>query len=268
MPSRESVGQYERLLNELFNVFLAKLKATIRAMSLEDRSKKVEAVRAAQTALDDLKRSISEADRPHWMGPLIGAFNTYLSSPPGSPDIGLNLFNTISQNQAAIDAQKWHITDNDSNSGVDFSAIYMEYFNQSRVPALFDELVKHLEEIIHSGQVDSVKMIRQFEELIATIKKNARRDYFSTRGAWEFTRVYLANLGIEALEEIPLLRVPIKALRKTAEELDIEMNQVTEQVSMRVTQIIHAPLPILAYKRLALPPPNEPEIIEGSSINP
>ena len=267
MPTKESIEQYQRFLNERFTVFREKLAALVKAMSLEDRGKKVEAAKAAQGALEDIKRSVSQNDRPGWTGPLEAIFNHYLAQHQHNADAGHALLNAIAQQHSAIETQKWNLTEDAPGAAVDFSAIYKEYYSQSRVPALFDELVKHLEEIIHSGEVDSVKMIKALQDLIATIKKNARGDYFSTRGAWEFTRVYLKNLGIEALEKIPVLSVPIKALHKTAEELDIEMSNVTEQVSNRLSEMVHAPLPMLTYKRLALPAPIEHDSVEASVID-
>ncbi|MHC4877759.1 MAG: hypothetical protein ACYTGL_14785 [Planctomycetota bacterium] len=198
---------------------------------------------------------MSSKDHPNWIVPLENRLKWYRNRAASQPDAGLQTINTILQLTPEIESQTWDFGDSAANAAIDFAAIYREYYRGSRVPELFDELVGQLEKIIESGEIDSLTTIKALEKLIATIRKNARGDYFSTRGVWEFTQLFFRNLSIEVLESIPGLKHFVKALRKTMSELDLEMSQVHDQVKQRLTESVSGDLPMLEYKPLALPVP-------------
>jgi len=260
MPKNESVDFFLRFLNERFQAFRAALSSFLHTLALEDRAKKLDTAQAVLAALDDLKRAMSSNDHPNWIAPLEQKLNWYCKRAPSQADAGLQVINTVLKLNSNIESQKWNFADSAANSAIDFAAIYQEYYRSSRVPELFDELVTQLEQIIESGEIDSLTTVKALEKLIATIRKNARGDYFSTRGAWEFTQLFFKNLSIELLENIPGLKHAVKAVRKTMSELDLEMSQVHDQVKQRLTESLAGDLPMLEYKPLALPAPmSEPE---------
>lgn len=254
MAKSDSVEFFIRFLKERFGAFQQALSAFLQVLSLDDRKQKVESAKTLLIALDDIKRAISSNDRPAWIGPLDQKLNWYVNH-HSQGDAGLQLLNIIIQLSPSIASQNWQFADALSSSAIDFAGIYNEYYAQSRVPELFDELVSHMESIIESGDIDSITTIKALERLIATIKRNARGDYFSTRGAWEFTQLFFKNLSIATLESIPGLKQAVKALRKTMSELDLEMTQVHDQVRQRLHTSVTGTMPMLEYKALGLPAP-------------
>jgi hypothetical protein len=254
MAKNESVDFFLRFLNERFAAFREALMQLLEAISLEDKRRKGEAAKKVLHTIDDLKRSMSATDHPSWLGQLEGQLKGYLARYEGHPDSGKALLAAILHLHPAIEDQKWVFAEA-SPAAIDFAAIYEEYYAASRVPELFQELIGHLETIIQSGEIDSIQTIKALEKLIATLRKNARGDYFSTRGAWEFTQVFFRNFSIELFEDIPVLKHVFKALRKTMSELDLEMNEVHDQVRRKLAESAKEELPMLEYKALALPPP-------------
>lgn len=156
-----------------------------------------------------------------------------------------------------IENQKWDFPDTHANDAINFSAIYQEYYSNSRVPELFKELVAHLRSVVESDKIDSVKAVAMLEKLIATIRKNATSDYFSTRGTWDFTQAFFKNIGFELIESIPGLKHVSKALRKTMSDLDLEFSEVVEHIQTKLHETVNADLPILQYRQMQLPAPKE-----------
>jgi methyl-accepting chemotaxis protein len=258
MPKNESVEFFLRFLRERFGAFRTALTAFLQALALDDRAKKIETANLVLVTLDDLERAMSSRDHPPWVNSLKGKLQWYVRAvKKGQPDAGLQIFQTILSVHAEIENQKWDFADSSANSAIDFAAIYQEYYRDSRVPALFDELVAHLEALVGSGEIDSLQAIKALEKLIFTIKRNSRGDLFSTRGAWEFTQLFFKNYGLQLLENIPGLKHVVKAVRKTMSELDSEFSQVHDQVRQRLTETAKVDLPMLQYRPLGLPAPKD-----------
>jgi len=269
MAKNESVDFFLRFLRERFQVFREALTAFLQTVALEERNNKVAAAKKVLTALDDLKRAIAATDRPGWIGALENKFNCYTQAvSQGQGDAGLQILQSIIGASSDIERQKWDFIDAAANVAIDFTAIYDEYYRSSRVPELFDELVTQLEQIIETGEIDSVQTIKALEKLIATIKKNSRGDLFSTKGAWEFTQLLFKNVAIDVLESVPGLKHFVKGLRKTMSELDLEMSQVHDQIRQRLTESAKADLPMLEYRPLLLPAPKDDNGPDGIVTKP
>jgi hypothetical protein len=260
MPKNESVEFFLRFLRERFSVFRIALKDFLQALSLDDRTQKIERAKRLLQAIDDLKRAISESDHPAWINPLETKLHWYIKAVAGHPDAGLQVLQTLLDIHGKIEAQTWDFADASSKIlAIDFAAIYQEYYQESRVPQLFDELVAQIEAIVNGGEIDSLQAINALERLILTIRKNARGDLFSTRGAWEFTQAFFKNYAIELLENTPGLRHALKALRKTMSELDLEFAQVHDRIRKRLADSAQTDLPMLEYRPQGLPAPKNGE---------
>jgi hypothetical protein len=257
MAKNESVEFFLRFLRERFNAFRQALTLFLQMLALDDRTKKVETAKAVVARLDDLKRAMSTKDHPGWIATLEQKLQWYVKAVAAQPEAGLQVIQTILSVNSEIEKQTWDFAGSSANVAIDFAAIYQEYYRESRVPELFDELVKQLQEIVDSGEIDSLQAIKALEKLIVTIKRNARGDFFSTRGAWEFTQLFFKNYGLELLENAPGLKHVVKAVRKTMSELDLEFAQVHDQIRKRLTDVSKSDLPILQYKPLALPAPKD-----------
>jgi hypothetical protein len=259
MSKNESVDFFLRFLEERFTAFRTALTSLIQAVTQEDRTRKLEEAKLTLARIDDLKRAMSKVDHPNWIRPLEERISWYVRAAESQQDAGLQLIGTVLQLNPQIESQKWEFADTAASSAIDFAQIYQEYYQASKVPELFDQLVCHLETIINSGEIDSVQTTKALERLLATIRKNARGDYFSTRGAWEFTLVFFKNLSIETLETIPALKQVSKALRKTMAELDLEMSHVHDEVRKRLQVAVPGLLPVLEYRTRTLPAPKSNE---------
>jgi hypothetical protein len=253
MASNDSVEFYLRFLGERFSAFRESLGALIEALALEDRKKKVEAANVVLARLDDLRRAMSKSDHPGWIQPLEEQITGYLRAHERNAQAGRRLFEAILRVNPAIESQKWEFPDQ-SALAIDFVGIYQECYLASNAPQLFDDLIEQVKALVESGELDSLQTIRSLEKLIATVRKNARGDYFASQGTWEFTLAFFTNLSIETIESIPGLKQISKALRKTLADLDVEMLQVHGKIRERLKQSAYGDFPMLDYKsRRVLP---------------
>jgi hypothetical protein len=258
MAQSEPIAFFLRFLEERFTIFRQKLDNLLQVVTNHDPKQKVEACRATLDALTDLKRSMSSGDHPDWIRAVGHRLNWYVSHYQQS-DAGHKLLKTIIEQYPQILAQRWNFDGNTVIESVDFDAVYTRYYGASRVPELFEELLAKIEQIIDSGEIDSLRVIRSLEKLVATIRRNIRGSYFSTAGTLQFAVTLLRNYLWEALSEIPAIGSLVKAVKATIEELDVEMAQVHDDMRQEIAAQVQADLPMLEYSRGALPAPQPSE---------
>lgn len=254
MATNESIEFFHRSLSERFQKFRVTLQEFLQILTKEEQNRKIEAAKAVVVCTDNLKSFLAERDRPNWLKVLEEKIKWYIEHGKAKPNSGLEVVNTLLHIHHQIESQKWQL-DKPTDTAIDFAAVYEEYYNDSRVPELFDELVSQLEQLIDSEELDSRKTIKSLQKLIATVRKNAKRDYFSTRGTWEFTQLFFRNLTFEFLESIPGIKHVVKALRKTLKEIDLEMSEVNSQVQKRLSELTQCDnIPLHDYHSVELPP--------------
>lgn len=254
MQEKEGFKAYVRLVNDKHNALKSALTNFIQAFSAENKERKISTAQAVLEAVAVLKQHLSSEDRPTWISSLEREIHRYIQPTKNNERSRLQVFQIMIGLYPRIQSHIWNFDQSSENLAIDFSTIYRECFDSSRVASLFDELIQHLETIIDSGEIDSKKATYALERLIATIKKNSRGDFFSTRGVWEFSTAFLKNYGFEILESTPGVKQAVKALRKTMSELDVEFSEVHNEVKDRLEGITKTEFPMLQYNLL---PPSE-----------
>jgi hypothetical protein len=268
MATNPSVAFYLRFVNERFAVLRQSLIEFNRKLTQHDAGQKMGAAKSLSRSIDELKVALSQADHPGWIAELESQLHAYINQQANNTDAGLNILNTIVRLSPVIAAQKWQFDESSGKPAIDFSAIFREAYDASRVPQLFEELIGHIQTIIDSGAIDSMRVLRSLEELIALIRKNARGDVLSSGKLLAVVKRFFVNLGLEGLESIPIVKMPVKALRKTLADLDVEMAQVYQTVKQAlIEQTGSDDLPMLEYTpspQLALPAPTEGESVDAA----
>lgn len=191
----------------------------------------------------DLKGSISAQDCPQWLPALITGLQHFKGGTWNQQHLISHLINNLN----LIKNYKW-IFETTSETGFDFDSIFQHYKSQSRLPELFAQIIKILEEIRESGQVDSVSMISALEKVIATLKKNKNGSYFSVHSAWSFLLSFLKNYMWGELSKIPVLGTALEALEKTIQEMDEEMVKVQNEVQGEMKKMVETEIRGLTNK--------------------
>lgn len=128
-----------------------------------------------------------------------------------------------------IENQKWDFK-NVGGNYFNFEAIFENYRKSSRLPQLFDEIIKTLEQIRDSGEIDSKAMLNSLTKIIATLKNSKGDSYLSLRGAWIFLTAFLQNYLWGEFAKLPGLGTAVEALRETIKQMDEEMATLHVQI--------------------------------------
>jgi hypothetical protein len=256
MPVNQSLDHYIRAFNERFAVFRnQKIDKLVLQMVDNDIPAKVDACKKAHTALVDLQNMLSEPDRPAWLSALSQGLSGVIANPADQGSVR-NMINCLVSNIPLIKAQKWDFTADAGGEPVNFDDVYRKYYDQSRIPELFEEMIAKLQEIVDSDEVDSVRALRSLEKLIATIKKNIKGSYFSTVQTWGFASAFIRNSLWELLSDLPIAGSVVKGLKATLDEVDAEMADLQGRMKADLDSQTKQDLPALEFKpkpTLALP---------------
>lgn len=225
MSSNESVKFHMRFVTEKHQELIKALDALVSVLVNEDLKDKKAHVRIVLQKSNDLKSAVSQQDCPSWLPSLIKGLNNFQTGTWNQ----IHLIDYIIENISSIKTHGW-VFDNPSETSFDFDSIFEHYRSESRLTELFDEIIKILEEIEASDEVDSLTMITALDKVIATIKKNKAGSYFALNSAWAFLMTFLKNYMWAELSKIPVLGTAMEALEKTIKETNEEMFKVHSQV--------------------------------------
>lgn len=233
MTTNASVQFHIRFVNEKHKELTASLEQLVQILVSENLAQKMKVAEATLKRASDLKASISQQDRPAWLDQLVQNLSFFTKDKWKQPDIIKYLINNLS----SINNHKW-VFESPDKIGFNFDAIFDHYKSNSRLPELFDEIIKILEEIQNSGEVDSVSMMSALGKVISTLKKNRDGSYFSINGAWSFLISFLQNYMWAELGKIPVLGTAMESLEKTIKETNEEMFKVHSEAQEEMKKTV------------------------------
>ena len=270
MSQKSSVEVFRQSLDKrLDNIkdSLEKLKVAI--ISVKNSTDiKIVACQDTVQKVELLKESIAPDLCPAWIPELINVIDNFVKScyaheqskfeignysvlpcneGKQSTDPSLLLFNTIIECAPHIENQTWDFIESPKTQPIDFDAYFQKYYDESRLPELFDILIGHIQVIIESEQINDIRIITQLQKLINTIKRNARGSYFSTYATFEFATSLLKNIALEYAGSVPVLGEIMRAVKKTMDEFKEEFETVQQKTAADIKNNIDADLPVLRY---------------------
>ena len=236
----------------------------IKMISLENRDAKIAAARSCEAAVESLSSILARNDRPQWILSLQSLLQGYIRTPANDIDTGQRTIEALVSILPSINQQEWHFLDQESPA-VDFQAVYKEFYDGSRVPDLFEQLINQLQQIIDSREIDSVRVLEALNTLIATVRRNSRQDVLAAYGTIGLAKTFLYKFLWAVLDEIPGVKVFSKAIRETINELEDEFTNMQTRASERVAELVKARMPAgFDYIPKALPPAGEHTVCSGN----
>lgn len=243
MATNESFNLFLRLIKEKHQRLIAVSDALMRALTEEDPNNKKAVAKVALQAARDLQALLSSRDIPYWLNNLV-QFYTAFSEGQCS---GFDLLKNFIPLKPALEAHGWTFAES-SEVAFDFDSIFAHFKSESRLPELFDQIIRILEEIESSGEIDSITMLRSLGKVIATIKRSKDGSYFSLNSAWEFLLNFLKNYMWGELSKIPILGTALEALERTIKETNEEMFKLHQQVQEEMNRTVEAEVKALKNK--------------------
>lgn len=191
----------------------------------------------------DLRALLSAKDVPGWLDQSIGALGRFSSGMMVPSDFLTNMIGW----KWDMDRHSWKFEDT-TPIAIDFDAIYERYRGESRLPELFDEVVRVLEEIQASGEVDSITMMNALNKVISTIKKCKGGSYFSINAAWDFLWTFVKNYLWNELGALPGLGTAAAALKSAMESINEEMFSLHSKIEGSINATVGAEIKKLEGK--------------------
>ena len=229
MELNESIRQFVRLLEERHEELKSKLNVFVSDMVGEDKDKKRSAAEDVLSACQTLKNNLSKEDIPPWLTNIISALDNYLHSFDNAASAKnlmlevIPIYNEIAQN-------KWKFDDSPKSKAFDFDAVYRKCKDDSNLDKLIDELVKHLNEILVSGEIDSLKVQNLLESVIATLRNHETASHFSIQSMLGFANKLTNNVIWEQLKSTSKLKSFITGFEKTIKETNVSMDELNGKI--------------------------------------
>jgi len=233
LTTNESVQFHMRFVTEKHQELIKILDELVVSLVGENIENKKKIGQLSLIKANDLKASISQQDSPKWLPSLIAGLQYFQGNTWKQTNLIGHLINNINQ----IKKHKW-VFENPADTAFDFDSIFEHYKAESRLPELFNDIVKILEEIQASGELDSLVMVKGLGQVIATLKKSKDGSYFSLNGAWDFLITFLQNYMWGELAKIPVLGSAMEALEKTIKETNEEMFKVHSNVQAEMKKVV------------------------------
>jgi hypothetical protein len=255
MPNQinPTIETFVRFVEERYRDFMNKLSEMMSSLAAEDKQQKLARAKVTLDAANSLQQSLALQDQPQWLQPITNALQNYVST-NGHPAHANELIRSIGYHFGKAEGHKWAF-DFSEEKGFDFDGVFRKFESESRIPDLFDKIVELLEKIVLCDDLDSRKVVHTLESIIATLKKNRNGSYFGVMGSWDFVGTYLNKLAWSIFLEIPVLKVFVKPLRETLDEMNKEMDKLHENMQAELHSQLQAEFPVLEYHHLPIPEP-------------
>ncbi len=233
MTNNETQAFILRLVRQKHGELRQATASLLKEMAGDNMDRKKALASQVQRQAQDLRNVLSDKDVPPWLSTAIAYLPTFADGRMSPPDF----LDSLIAWKPQCDNHRW-VFEEEDESAFDFDAIYERFKGESRLPELFDQVVRTLEEIHASGEVDSVTMLRALGKVISTIKKCKDGSYFSLNGAWEFLLSFLKNYLWGELSNLPVFGTAMTALRKTIEELNDEMFSLHAKIKSEMAKTV------------------------------
>jgi len=225
----ESIRQFVRLLEERQEELKSKLNVFVSIMVEEDKDKKRGAAEDVLSACHTLKNNLSKEDIPPWLNIIISAFTNYLHNFDNAAS-ARNLMLEVIPIYNEISHNKWKFNESLNSKAFDFDAVYRKCKDDSNLDKLFEELVKLVNEILVSGEIDSLKVQNMLESLIATLKNHNTASHFSIQSMLDYANQLTNNVIWEQLKSTSKIQGFITGFEKTLKETSVSMDELNGKI--------------------------------------
>lgn len=243
MATKDSFNVFLRVLETKHQALNSNLEKLIIKLVEENTQAKKDAANAANQSASDLTALLSGADMPLWLTQI----RSHLKKHVNGLSNAYELISAIIPLKNELEKHQWSFSENDSTP-FNFDAIFEHYKNNSRLPELLSELIKALESIKESGEIDSLTMLNALGKLISTLKTSKDGSYFAIGNAWSFLMSFMNNYLWIELSKVPILGGALEALGKTIEETEKELEKINAGVKDEMIKTIEEEIKPLHQK--------------------
>lgn len=252
----KNVEFFLRSVEEKYGKLKSDLQNLVSAMSAERLDEKKVSAEQALSSVNTLLAMISTTDHPGWLTTLENELTRYVKThnTTGSAN---RFLQTLMRHHHEIFSHNWSFQKAQSEVPVKFEEIFKEQYKKSNLEGVFDTLLSKLEEVVGTGEIDSIRAIDALKRLITTIRANARGTYFQTIGTARFIHAVFNNYLRKQLKELPVVGPVLEAIDETIDQMDSEMEAIDAGVRDRLKKDAFGDMPRLPFERHVEKLPNK-----------
>ena len=210
----------------------------------ENVQQKEASVQAARQKAYDIRNLLAAGDVPSWLQSTINIFDAPRPSYPIR-----QMLRDIIPLIGLINSHSWSTMTSSQDSGIDFDQIYEKHKTENNIESLFDDIIEIIQKMIDSEAIDSIKILRALEHLIATLKRSKTGSYLSMVAGWDFLQALFKNLIFEQIKSLPVLGPIVSALQSTMLEMDSALAKMHQNMSEDIQANYNTKVPTLTYTR-------------------
>lgn len=237
MPAESSDGPFKRFIIEKHTRVQQLLEQLLVQFIFDAKVEKVNAANQLLGALATLRNNLASKDVPSWLGQLEKSL-THFKDSPDTLEFRTGLLERLTACRPLIASHQWNFSEGADPSVIDFDSISKDAKSESRIPEIFDSLIKLLQECLDSNELDSVKARAAIERLLATLRAKESRTLFGMITTSRFTQQFIRNWLIGELKKLPIAGGAVEAFLKAADDLAAEdalllksMNDGTQELA-------------------------------------
>jgi hypothetical protein len=234
MDKHPQLDFYLKTLDDRQSEVQARIRSLMEALVGSDQSRKIARAGEALQSIKDLLNLLPSGNKPGWVDQISQRLTELINGQSGgnTPE---GVWSHVYSNFDEIFRKKLSQYKPDLG-GVDFDALYRTCYESSKIPSLFDELVRTLQQVIESDAIDSRRVVKSLESLIALLRKNRNGSYFSTFSTTQVVCTGLRNIFFEVLKDVPGIAGVIRGVETSCQELQIEWGQFNEELKTKVRE--------------------------------
>lgn len=259
--TQNSESAFNRTLEEKTKEARGALEKCLRQYISLGRNERQAALQATIKAVDVVFQLLLPSDRPEWLSALHNNLQL-VEKQPNSHEGTNAMLRVMSELYPQLRNHQWRFSSSVPELGIDFDKIFEKYRAESQLPELFDELVRILEEVIATGEIDSVKELAELRRAIAMLRTAKTGSHMATFAARDFFQAWLQNSGWEILGKTPILGGVIEGFRKTLEDFDLSLGDINKKMRAEFSEAITRDFPRVENFRPSLPALGDTECIE------
>lgn len=212
-------AMFQESVRERHTEAVRAVEECIRRFVLPESNNRDRFAREASEAVKNLVAILPGSHRPSWH-PQLANLLTAAANTAGTSGCAEPLLTVATNHYPRLRDQKWTF-DDQLGTSFDFDKAFAKHRDAAGVTQAFDDLISKLSELVQCEELDSRKVVRQLEQLIATLKGSRSGSFYSVFGSLSFAGSFLKHLPIEAAKEVPVLKSIVNAAQKAyAEAVD------------------------------------------------
>jgi len=246
MAQSKKVDFFMRSIKESHDKMVNSLNTLSNALVSGDIGDKRNAAQASLESVMTLMSFMSKNDRPSWLTTLHAQLTTFSAGVTNNNSGVLVRF--FFTRYIEIRDHQWVIEEED-DLALDFDSLFEKYKAEQKLPELFDDIIKALEDIYSSGAISGRAMSDELERVIATIKLSKNGSHSSVNKCWQFMIDFIKEYLWAELSRLPMVGSAFEALEKALRAANIGMTNIEAAINNDVDSVVSTSNRALGFEK-------------------